>query len=148
MFRRASNRRGRFSGRPAALLGRKFSAERLEERTLMATDVSVSFNTSDRILRIDGTDNDDSVIVYNQSGQISVQVGVQDDYGITVIDGASVSTATSLDVHQIAMAQFMGYAGKDQIEMSESPDVTIANALPMWAMGGSILISPPPPASP
>ncbi|MCA9188953.1 MAG: hypothetical protein KDA99_25190, partial [Planctomycetales bacterium] len=137
MFRRASNRRGRFSGRPAALLGRKFSAERLEERTLMATDVSVSFNTSDRILRIDGTDNDDSVIVYNQSGQISVQVGVQDDYGITVIDGASVSTATSLDVHQIAMAQFMGYAGKDQIEMSESPDVTIANALPMWAMGGA-----------
>jgi Ca2+-binding RTX toxin-like protein len=103
--------------------------EALEERALMTTSLTASFDYGDRILRIEGTEGADQIQIVNNAGQISVT-----GQAITVRDGATTSTANSLNVANIVVAQVMAYGGDDRVEMIEQ-NVTPNLALAMTAVG-------------
>ena len=111
--------------------GRKLFLEGLETRTLMAANLTATLDTSDKILRIEGTNAADSIVVRNNAGRVSVN-------GITiqVNNNGAISNPSSVSRNLVTRVEVQGLAGNDVITMNET-GMTAGQGLPLYAFGGN-----------
>src|SRR5687768_15601272 len=105
--------------------GRKLFLEGLESRQLMAANLTATLNTGDKILRIEGTTGNDSIVVRNQGGQVSVN-------GITiqVNNNGDLSNNSSVDRTLVSRVEVKALNGHDIVTMNEV-GMTAGQGLPL-----------------
>ncbi len=81
--------------------------EGLEERTLMATHLTATL--SNGLLRIDGTDGPDHIVVRQENNRISIDNLSIDAIGHGRVSGVSAAAVSKIEIH--------GYAGDDWIQV-------------------------------
>jgi Ca2+-binding RTX toxin-like protein len=93
---------------------RKLLMEGLENRAMMAADLTATLNLADQVLRIEGTVRNDSIIVRNQSGQVSVS-----NIKINVNDNGVITRLTNVARTLISRVEIQALAGDDTVVMNE-----------------------------
>ena len=92
--------------------------------------VMATLDMSDKILRVEGTNAADVILVQNSAGQVSI-------HGITiqVNDDGALSNEASVDRFDVVRVEVHGLGGNDVITMNET-GMTAGQGLPLYAWGG------------
>ncbi len=110
---------------------RKLLMEGLESRAMMAADLTATLNLADQVLRIEGTIRNDSIIVRNQTGQVSVS-----SIKINVNDNGVITPSTNVSRNLISRVEIRALSGDDAVTMSEV-GMTAGQGLPVTVWGGN-----------
>jgi Ca2+-binding RTX toxin-like protein len=123
-------RSGRSTSRQRETALRRRQFEALEKREMMAASILASFNPSERVLSIEGTPGNDTILVQNHSDRISISGSA-----IQTISGGVVTYADSISAASISRIEIKSLDGNDSIRMQESGTLT-KPAIPMYIWGG------------
>jgi Ca2+-binding RTX toxin-like protein len=112
------------SGRP-----RRLSIDTLEGRTVPANQLTATLDLADHVLRIEGTDGNDGILLDHQAGRLSV-----DGITITVIDAGTETQEESVPDAQVSAVVINALDGTDNISVQ---GLAAGTALTMNAGPGS-----------
>jgi Ca2+-binding RTX toxin-like protein len=110
---------------------RKLLVEGLESRALMAADLMATLNLADQVLRIEGTPRNDSIVVRNQSGQVSVA-----NIMINVNDNGLITPSANVARNLISRVEVRALAGDDTVTMNEV-GMTAGQGMSVTVWGGN-----------
>jgi Ca2+-binding RTX toxin-like protein len=113
------------------LRSRALHLQALEDRSLMAANVTASLNLADRVLRVEGTLAADTIQVRNNSGKLSV-AGVS----IAVASDAGTANQFQVDASQVARIEVRALAGDDVVSLTEKY-LAAGQGRALYAFGGT-----------
>jgi Ca2+-binding RTX toxin-like protein len=112
------------------LRNRTLQLEGLENRSLMAANITASLDLADHVLRVEGTPQNDAIFVRNQSTGVSI-----DGVSIKLTNGASVSNVGKVYASQVQRIEVTALGGDDKVALIEKGQM-VSQVRPLFAFGG------------